>query len=460
MKGKVTRKAEKKKSRKPGLSDELSAYGYVFSPGKAAVRYAAVIAGMFILGRFFGLHLLPQVVMFLAGMIVLPLLIRNSYRNRYYQQKFSDLNIYMEQFLYSFMKSRKVLTTLEDTHDLFEEGEMKRTISMAIDHIRNTYNESDFEEKALQIIEKRYPYQGLTIMHRFALRTEALGGEYRESIDLLLESRRMWADRVYALQQEKKVKRREIVLSIITSLLLCSVVYYMAGQMDLDVSGNPLAQVVTVIVLILDLLIYYRADSRLTAGYLANDTDREVEYVKQYKRFVNYGNGFLDRLGKKAAKKKLSEYIKACFPEWLMQLSLLMQSENVQMAIFKSVDHAPEILKPELMKMVGRLQLNPTDKSAYMDFLSEFTLPEVRSAMKMLYSISEGKGGEARGQIADIIRRNQEMSDKAKRAADSDSLAGMYALFLAPQLTGGLKLVCDMILLFVVYMGSMAKGVV
>ena len=237
-------------------------------------------------------------------------------------------------------------------------------------------------------------------------------------------------------------------------------VYYMAGQMNLDVSANPFAQVITVIVLILDLFIYYKADSKLTAGYLANDTDREREYVKQYERFEKYGDSFIDQMGKRAARKKLTEYIKACFPEWLMQLSLLMQSENVQMAIFRSYDDAPEILKPELQRMIGRLQLNPNDKNAYMDFLSEFTLPEVRSTMKMLYSISEGKGGEARSQIADIIRRNQEMSDKAKRAADSDSLAGMYALFLAPQLTGGLKLVCDMVLLFVVYMGSMATGVV
>ena len=52
------------------------------------------------------------------------------------------------------------------------------------------------------------------------------------------------------------------------------------------------------------------------------------------------------------------------------------------------------------------------------------------------------------------------MSDKAKRQQNSDSLAGMYALFLAPQVTGGLKLICDMVLLFAVYMGNMSGGVV
>jgi hypothetical protein len=34
----------------------------------------------------------------------------------------------------------------------------------------------------------------------------------------------------------------------------------------------------------------------------------------------------------------------------------------------------------------------------------------------------------------------------------------MYALFLAPQLTAGAKLLVDMILLLAVYMGQMANG--
>jgi len=438
------------------LSDEMTAYGYVFSVRKSILGYALVIVGLFLLGRFFSLQLIPQIILSIVGMLILPFFLRNTYRNRYYQKKFSDLNIYMEQFLYSFKKNRKVLASLKDTQDLFEDGEMKDTLGRAIEHITNTYNESDFEDKALKIIEKNYPYEGLNVIHRFALRTEALGGEYGESIDLLLESRRMWADRVYALQQEKKVKRREIILSIVTSLLLCSMIFFMARRMNLDVSTNILSQIITLVVLVLDLLIYYKADSKLTAGYVADDRDREKEHLKQYERYKNYKNDLISRLGKKAAKKSIQEYIKTCFPEWLMQMSLLMQGENVQVAIFKSYDNAPEILKPALKEMIGRLRVNPNDRNAYMDFLSDFTLPEVRSTMKMLYSISEGKGGEARGQIADIIKRNQLMSDKAKRQQDSDSLAGMYALFLAPQLTGGLKLVCDMVLLFVVYLGSMS----
>ena len=235
-------------------------------------------------------------------------------------------------------------------------------------------------------------------------------------------------------------------------------IYYMAGKMDLDVASHPVAQVMTIVVLVLDLLIYYRADKKLTAGYFAAKEKDDAMYVKQYKRIQSYGNGPLARLGKRAAIRSVTRELKAKFPEWLMQLSLLMQSENVQVAIFKSYDSAPAILKPALSQLIGRLTINPNDRKAYMEFLSDFTMPEVKSTMKMLLAIAEGSGGDERSQIADIIRRNQKMQDEAARQKDKDSLAGMYALFLAPQLTGGLKLVVDMILLFVVYLGHMGTS--
>lgn len=78
--------------------------------------------------------------------------------------------------------------------------------------------------------------------------------------------------------------------------------------------------------------------------------------------------------------------------------------------------------------------------------------------MKMLYSLSEGTGGDASFQIADIIRRNQVMLDKAQKMKNEDALAGMYALFLAPQLTGGVKIVIDMLVLLVSYLGSYGLG--
>ena len=112
--------------------------------------------------------------------------------------------------------------------------------------------------------------------------------------------------------------------------------------------------------------------------------------------------------------------------------------------------------------MILSLQQNPASIKPYLEFLQEFVLPEVRSTMKMLYSISEGSGGDADDQIQDMIRNviensvNMVLNGVPKN--EWDRIAGMYALFLAPQLTAGAKLLVDMILLLAVYMGQMANG--
>jgi len=107
-----------------------------------------------------------------------------------------------------------------------------------------------------------------------------------------------------------------------------------------------------------------------------------------------------------------------------------------------------------LLELIAGLKKEPGNLAAYQNFLSEFTLPEVRSSMKMLYSISTGSGGDATLQIADIIQRNQKLRNEYEVMEDKDALAGMYALFLAPQVTGGMKLVVDMVLLLVMYLSS------
>ena len=51
------------------------------------------------------------------------------------------------------------------------------------------------------------------------------------------------------------------------------------------------------------------------------------------------------------------------------------------------------------------------------------------------------------------------MMERAAELKNENALAGMYALFLAPQITGGIKLTVDMLLLFVVYMVKMGNSV-
>jgi hypothetical protein len=49
--------------------------------------------------------------------------------------------------------------------------------------------------------------------------------------------------------------------------------------------------------------------------------------------------------------------------------------------------------------------------------------------------------------------------NRSAKLSNEDAMAGMQVLFLAPQITGGLKMLVDMVLLFTVYMVQLGNGV-
>ena len=204
---------------KTSVSDELKKYGYVFSGKKTAIELAFVFGLVIFLGVVFSLDIFYEVVLGIICLLFLPLFLKNYAKSKYVQQRFSDLNIYIEQFLYSFEKSGKILDTLRDVLEIFDEGMMKKKISMAINHIENSYD-SNAEADALGIIEREYEYEGLKLIHDFALSVEREGGEYRNSAHILLEDRRMWMERNVEHLNEKRQGRVKVLLSIIMTLLI------------------------------------------------------------------------------------------------------------------------------------------------------------------------------------------------------------------------------------------------
>lgn len=440
------------------LWDELKRYGYVFSVKRGILMYGMVVAFAIVCGKFFRLDHMYLFLLCLWCACLFPFFLRNLYRNRYGQRQFVEINSYMEQFLYSFQKSGKILVTLKDVEKLFANGVMHTHIQEAIAYIEDTYDEDYVEKRALAMIEREYPIHHVAMIHRFALQVEEKGGEYGEAIRLMLDARRMWADRSYELLKEKKRKRTQILISVLVSLLLCSVFVYVAERVSLSITGFAIVKVVTLLTLLLDLWILYLADRKLSMESM-DETYDEKELLRQYEKVKRSEEKKHAELGTRIAKKNVSRALQKMFPQWLLEVSLLLQSENVQVAIMESYDEAPVLMKPALRELIQKLQLRPTDMEPYLEFLQEYALPEVQSSMKMLYALSEGTGGNANNQISDIIRRNQLLLDQAQKMKNEDVLGGLYALFLAPQLTGGAKMLVDMGMLFYAMMATNALGV-
>lgn len=55
-------------------------------------------------------------------------------------------------------------------------------------------------------------------------------------------------------------------------------------------------------------------------------------------------------------------------PEWMFDMALLLQTNNVQVALAKSIESAETLLKQELMELVERITDDPENIQSYLMF--------------------------------------------------------------------------------------------
>lgn len=471
------------------LAMEVSRYGYTFSVKGFWKKYVLAIAGLIIVGFIYQLQLFYMMIVFLFVMLLSPFIILNMYRNAYEQKRFLDVTNYLEQILYSFKRIPKIMISLEDTLVVFPDGRMHDLISKTLEHIQTKELEGDIYQDAFVELENEYGCRRLKQVHTFLIKVEQLGGEFDDALNTLLEDRQLWVSRVYEMAQERKVVERNILISIVLSSLICKLAAIMLPS-DLVNLKHPLSQIVTTIFLILSLFIWYIGQRKLNSDWLAEEDCNGAEIKKNYERICHkrsistikkfilkslfliplcmfsiiFKNTALliaaftaailivlqPMLITKTAKKRMVREINKAFPAWLMEMSLLLQTENVHNALAKSIDHSPGILKEDLEKMLLEIEQKPNHMKPYLNFMPEFDLPDIQSALRMLYSLSSfGDAKDAKDQIGVLVQRNNKLLDQAERLKNEDALAGAGVLILIPMLTGSIKMMIDMgILLF------------
>jgi hypothetical protein len=126
----------------------------------------------------------------------------------------------------------------------------------------------------------------------------------------------------------------------------------------------------------------------------------------------------------------------------------------VPIALEKSKEHVPPVLKAELYDLVDRIAERPEESAPYHEFLGAFRIPEISAAMSMLYSIAAGTGDNTTRQLSDLIGKNFRMLDLAEEERMKDRNSGLYLLFLAPVLTASFKLVVDMAVFMLTFLST------
>ena len=121
----------------PGnVSAAIARYGYTYRVKNTILIYLAVTVLSVLCGFVFRLDLAKVCVVAVCGMSMVPRAIINGYRNMYEQKRFSDVNLYMEQVLYSFKKMPKIITSLQDVEKIMpKDSPMRKTVQEAIRYI-------------------------------------------------------------------------------------------------------------------------------------------------------------------------------------------------------------------------------------------------------------------------------------------------------------------------------------
>lgn len=479
------------------LQRQIDSYGYSFSMGKYSVFLTIAVAGAIGCGVLFCLKWYLILPVVLACAAALPRLILDGYKQMYEHKQFLDVSDYIEQMLYSFRLNQKILLSLRDTQTLYARGRMHQMIGASMDYIEQGIYQRDLYREALEIIEQAYPTNRLLAVHEYLRTVESNGGSCEEGIELLLQDKAVWADNVILLQEEKRAARTRVIFSLVVTMLLAVIFHgvYRSMPSQYTIVYHPVTQVTTTLYLILNIQIFCKANRQLAKSWLKVE-NLEQEKIFQYFQMVSsfeeqkegrkslfLGGIFLSgagvawllgnlivavpvtgfgifllnqhKIGYRVAYDKVVREINRVFPSWLMEMALLLQGNNVQVAIEKTIDHAAAVLRTDLQKLSDNLKRTPDAIEPYLEFLGMFQLSSVLSSMKMLYAISESGSGDAQAQIRILVQRNSKMMDKSEKLSNEKSLAGINGVFYLPQVTVSVQTMVNMVVFMLVFLGQM-----
>ena len=477
------------------LEKEVHIYGYHFSWKSHILLMLGALVGISAVGVLFRLKAFYFTVVVIAVVVTLPVLVLDMYKKMYEQKRFADVTSYMEQMLYSFQKTGKVVSALKETREVYAEGQMRRCIDDALLHMelgKPTGTEGILRE-SLQMIETCYGCTKLSMVHNLLGSTEEYGGEVEDSIVLTLEDIERWKKRGYQLQAEKSKSHVDNIISIVVATLLCAIALYVLDAMKqmfavsstFDIFQIPVIQVSSMLFILILLRIFVKSSRNLTDDWLQDIELHDSTYIlRSYDTVMNYDDGkakkksmllacvplilaailFLlgqrvpgllclavgaffmaqHRIGYHLAKKDVTEEMYLALPQWLLEMALLLQNNNVQVSIAKSLEGAPAVLSKELGLLIGRLEEQPGQLQAYTAFCSNFDLPEMTSCMKMLHAFSENGTGNVSVQMNHLLERVGQMQDRTDHIRNENIAFHMKLIFSYPVVAATAKLLIDL----------------
>lgn len=453
-----------------------------------------------------GLLILPEVILSSCRAVY--------EKNRFYEtQKYMTKMLYYFQRSEKILDSLKSASEIFKSGDMSvvinkaikyiegeaDEDEVDKTLSDSKEDEADKTLSDTIESRALKIIEKRFPNEKIRTIHKFMLSIEYQGGDPTFGTQMLLQSNNCWIKRVRKLQQQLTSVHKNNIAAIFVLLILCVVMTRLSDFVPsisnyLDISNNLYVQVSAVILIMTMLLFYKSASKKMCINWIEEQAERtNEEWEKEYQDYVNYDKqkektksmihaaisllisavlyfltksilvlaiGFVItiflsqtyKIGYQIVEKNVKKEINKAFPAWLINVALLMQHENVQMAILKSYDNAPGILRVPIENMLTELDDDPNASDPFLNFAKEANVPDITDAVSGLYSISQAAGGNVEMEFKAILETNNELMDIAEQEKNEDTLAMFDSGMKVPAFFGTAKLLVDAVVLLMTFL--------
>ncbi|MGN0312469.1 MAG: hypothetical protein ACI4CC_06800 [Lachnospiraceae bacterium] len=357
---------------------------------------------------------------------------------------------YLQQMIFSFEKTKELTISLKETKELYGEDEMGRCLSEALDYLEATYS-GNSKAAALKIIEEGFPCRLVKTVHRFLLEAESTGGRTEAALDILKTELQRYRTRIKLFQTKCQKTRINIIVAVVAGMLLSASLLYLTPDAG-NLVSFPIYQTGTVVMCVISLGILCGAFSITCKDWLKEkETYSQKELEEKLLKYLNKDQ----KVGRKTLRKILQRQINRSYPDWILQLTLLLQNRDVAGAIEESIRDADVVLKYYLKNLAEGIHDYPDSPAPFLKFLEEFKTPETENAMKMIYAISTGSCVDADKQLVWLYDRTQVQQEQAAEMDQENQSAGMYALFLAPTLVTSLKLILDLSVLLVSFMGQL-----
>lgn len=473
------------------MKKSISGYGFHYSLRDFMKVTLLVFTGLSLAGYLYQLKCSFILLTLAAALLALPMIVKAQYHYLYEQKRFADAITYMEQMIYMFKKKPQLLYALQETKEVLD-GEIRRVCESAILYLQRGHYQDNLYQESVACIEETYGNERMRMLHHFLFQVEAEGGEYQHSMNLMLDDLKNWIQRVYEFQKERKRIKNHITISIFAALCICLFTTKIFPA-EYNVSHHLLYQIMTTVMILLLIVLYTAVQCAMNGAWLVNEKMDEEKLKEEYQIAVGKQvqkpmkmkiplllfcvvaaiyiliwskqypilfviAGFVGwivmepKRKERAIKRRVVREIEKSFPAWMRDLTIRLQRKPVPMAIEESLPDAPAVLKMPIEDMLVEFETDLVTIRPYQNFLKDFSLPEVHSAMKMLFTLNTAGREEMVGQFNGLVERNMKLQEKGERmqAEDKNAISGFMVVL--PMVISFVKLVTDMILLVVQFL--------